>query len=180
MSDPITPGLDLNLMFQPLLFVVLTISDTRTKADDRSGKALVSRMEMAGHSYGAHNIVKDDVEAIRGEMTRYVNSRKVKVVITTGGTGLTGRDVTIEAIKPLFDKRMDGFSTIFHQLSYKQIGVSTIQSRACAGIIGETFVFCLPGSTKAVELAWDEIISPLLDSRHRPTSLVDLIPRLKE
>ena len=173
-------GIDEDLLFQPLKFAVLTISDTRTTADDRSGDSLISRVKAAGHSLSARAIVKDDIAAISGQIEPWTSLSDIDVIITTGGTGLTGRDVTIEAVLPLLDKVMDGFSLLFHRMSFDKVGLSTMQSRACAGVKDGTFIFCLPGSTKAVAQAWDEIIRDSLDSRYRPSSMVDLIPRLKE
>lgn len=174
------PGIDDALIFRPLKIAVLTISDTRTHEDDRSGDTLAERVENAGHTLAARGIVKDDVEAISTCIRSWTTDPDIDAIITTGGTGLTGRDVTVEAITPLFDKIMDGFPVLFHQFSFKSVGLSTLQSRACAGLIEETFVFCLPGSTGAVKDGWDHIIAGLLDSRYRPCSLVDLLPRLSE
>lgn len=174
------PGIDDALMFRPLRIAVLTISDTRTEADDRSGDALVARLTGAGHSLAARDIVPDEVDAIRARLKSWTSDPQVEIILTTGGTGLTGRDVTVEAVTPLFDKVMDGFPVLFHQMSFQTVGLSTLQSRACAGLIGRTFVFCLPGATGAVQQAWDHILSGLLDSRYRPSSLVDLFPRLEE
>ncbi|WP_427450076.1 molybdenum cofactor biosynthesis protein B [Litorimonas sp. WD9-15] len=174
------PGIDEDLIFRPLNIAVLTISDTRTREDDRSGDTLAARVESAGHVLAARGIVKDDVDAISTSIRAWSIDPDMHAIITTGGTGLTGRDVTVEAVTPLFDKVIDGFPVLFHQLSFKSVGLSTLQSRACAGLIDETFVFCLPGSTGAVKDGWDHIISGLLDSRYRPCSLVDLLPRLSE
>ena len=173
-------GIDDDLLFQPLKFAVLTVSDTRTAADDRSGDGLISRLKAAGHSLSGRRIVKDDIAAISGRIETWASRADIDVIITTGGTGLTGRDVTIEAVLPLLDKVMDGFSVLFHRMSIEKVGLSTMQSRACAGVKDGTFIFCLPGSTKAVAQVWDEIIRDSLDSRYRPSSMVDLIPRLKE
>ena len=173
-------GIDDELMFQPLNIAVLTMSDTRTEATDKSGDALVERIKAAGHSLAARELVKDNVHAITAKVKAWASDPKIQVILTTGGTGLTGRDVTVEAVTPLFEKTLDGFSVLFHHMSMKTIGLATLQSRACAGLIDGTFVFCLPGSTKAVTQSWDDIIREALDSRYRPTSLVDLIPRLKE
>lgn len=174
------PGMDDALMFRPLRIAVLTISDTRTEADDRSGDALASRLTGAGHILAARDIVPDEVAAIRARLKSWTSDPQVEIILTTGGTGLTGRDVTVEAVTPLFDKVMDGFPVLFHQMSFQNVGLATLQSRACAGLIGRTFVFCLPGATGAVQQAWDHILSGLLDSRYRPSSLVDLFPRLEE
>ena len=159
---------------------VLTISDTRSAADDTSGELLAQRVTGAGHTLGARAIVPDDIETIRAQVKAWTTSGGVDVIVTTGGTGITGRDVTPEAIRPLFDKEMDGFSVVFHLVSYQTVGLSTLQSRALAGIIDGVFVFCLPGSNGAVKDGWDKVIAPQLDSRHRPCNMVELIPRLLE
>jgi len=166
--------------FLPVRIAVLTVSDTRTAADDRSGDTLVERIAGAGHVLADRTIVRDDIDAIRACVRPWVADRDVDVVITTGGTGFTGRDVTPEALEPLFVKRMDGFSAVFHALSAAKIGTSTIQSRATAGLIGTTFVFCLPGSPGACRDAWDGILSLQLDYRHRPCNFVEIMPRLDE
>jgi molybdenum cofactor biosynthesis protein B len=159
---------------------VLTVSDTRTLADDRSGDTLVERITQAGHRLAARAIVPDDIEAIRAQVRAWVAEPDVDVIITTGGTGFTGRDVTPEALEPLFEKRMDGFSWVFHQISFQKIGTSTIQSRATAGVMGATYVFCLPGSPGACKDGWDGIISLQLDYRHRPCNFIEIMPRLDE
>jgi molybdenum cofactor biosynthesis protein B len=159
---------------------VLTVSDTRTPADDRSGDTLVERLAAAGHRLAARAIVSDDVEAIRARVRAWVADPAVEAVITTGGTGFTGRDVTPEALEPLFEKRMDGFSFAFHTISFQKIGTSTIQSRATAGVISGTYVFCLPGSPGACRDAWDGILALQLDYRHRPCNFVEIMPRLDE
>ena len=173
-------GIDDELLFQPLSFAVLTVSDTRSVSDDRSGDCLANRITAAGHDLKARDIVKDEVEGISAQIKLWARQGEIDVILTTGGTGLTGRDVTVEAISPLFDKALDGFSVLFHCMSMKTIGLATLQSRACAGVINGTFVFCLPGSTGGVRQAWDDIIRDALDSRYRPSSLVDQIPRLNE
>jgi len=173
-------GIDETLMFQPLNMAVLTVSDTRTKANDRSGDSLAGRATTAGHKVQTREIVKDNITAISSQIKLWAADDGIDVIITTGGTGLTGRDVTVEAITPMFDKSLDGFSVLFHRMSVEKVGLATLQSRACAGIISGTFVFCLPGSMDATSQAWDEILAGALDSRYRPASLVDLIPRLKE
>lgn len=173
-------GVDELLMFQPLKIAVLTVSDTRTESDDRSGDCLADRAAGAGHKVTSRAIVKDDIAVISAQVNLWAADTDIDVILTTGGTGLTGRDVTVEAVAPLFDKTLDGFSILFHCMSVEKIGLATLQSRACAGIISGTLVFCLPGSTGAVRQAWDEIIAGALDSRYRPASLVDLIPRLSE
>jgi len=166
--------------FIPLNIAVLTISDTRTLADDKSGTTLADRLAAAGHHLAAREIVTDDVEAIRGIVKRWIGDPGVDVIVTTGGTGFTGRDVTPEAIEPLFEKRMDGFSIAFHMLSHAKIGTSTIQSRATAGVAGATFIFCLPGSPGACRDAWDGILAAQLDYRTRPCNFVEIMPRLDE
>ncbi|MEX6505662.1 molybdenum cofactor biosynthesis protein B [Jiella sp. M17.18] len=166
--------------FIPLGIAVLTVSDTRTLADDRSGDTLVERLEKAGHRLADRRIVTDDVEAIRDAVTAWCERDDVDVVITTGGTGFTGRDVTPEALEPLFEKRMDGFSAVFHRISYDKIGVSTIQSRATGGVIAATFVFVLPGSPGACRDGWDHILEAQLDYRHKPCNFVEIMPRLDE
>ena len=159
---------------------VLSVSDTRDAKSDTSGALLEERLLAAGHRLAGRAIVPDDVAAIRGQVQRWIGLGEVDVIITTGGTGLTGRDVTPEAIEPLFDKRIEGFAAVFHLFSYQSVGLSTIQSRATAGIIDGVFLFCLPGSNGAVKDGWDKVIGPQLDSRHRPCNLVELIPRLGE
>ncbi|MGO4704695.1 molybdenum cofactor biosynthesis protein B [Microvirga sp. 2MCAF38] len=166
--------------FVPLSIAVLTVSDTRRMEDDRSGTLLAERLTQAGHKLGDRAIVTDDLEAIRAKVKAWVSDPAIDVVITTGGTGFTGRDVTPEAIEPLFDKRMDGFSALFHRISYDKIGTSTIQSRATAGLAGTTFVFVLPGSPGACKDAWDDILAGQLDYRHRPCNFVEIMPRLDE
>ena len=166
--------------FIPLRIAVLTVSDTRTMEEDRSGDTLAERLEGAGHVLADRRIVTDDVEAIRGAVTAWAEDSAVDVVITTGGTGFTGRDVTPEAIEPLFEKRMEGFSAIFHRISFEKIGTSTIQSRATAGVVRQTFVFVLPGSPGACRDAWDGILAAQLDYRHKPCNFVEILPRLDE
>jgi molybdenum cofactor biosynthesis protein B len=166
--------------FVPLNIAVLTISDTRSLGDDKSGSTLAERLAAAGHRLAAREIVTDDVEAIRVIVKRWIADPDLDVVITTGGTGFTGRDVTPEAIEPLFEKRMDGFSIVFHMLSHAKIGASTVQSRATAGVAGATFIFCLPGSPGACRDGWDGILAPQLDYRTRPCNFVEIMPRLDE
>ena len=174
------PGIDETRAFIPVGIAVLTVSDTRKLADDRSGQTLSDRIEKAGHRAAAREIVTDDAEAIRGVVKRWVADPTIDVVITTGGTGFTGRDVTPEALEPLFDKRMDGFSEVFHRISYDKIGTSTIQSRATGGVIAATYVFVLPGSPGACKDAWDGILEAQLDYRHMPCNFVEIMPRLDE
>ena len=159
---------------------VLTVSDTRGLEDDKSGDTLVRRIEGAGHKLAARAIVKDDIEQIQAQIKAWSDDETVDAIVTTGGTGFTGRDVTPDAIEPLFDKRMDGFSEVFHRLSFDKIGTSTIQSRATAGLVGTTFVFVVPGSTGACKDAWDGILSLQLDYRHRPCNFIEIMPRLDE
>ena len=174
------PGIDNKRTFVPLKIAVLTVSDTRELADDKSGNTLAERIEKAGHTVAARAIVTDDVEKIREQMRAWIADKGVDVVISTGGTGFTGRDVTPEAIEPLFEKRMDGFSEVFHRISYDKIGTATIQSRATAGVANSTFIFVLPGSPGACRDAWDEILVHQLDYRFRPCNFVELMPRLDE
>ena len=166
--------------FIPLNIAVLTISDTRALADDKSGTTLADRLTAAGHKLAAREIVTDDVEAIRGVIRKWIADDGVDAVITTGGTGFTGRDVTPEAVEPLFEKRMDGFSIAFHMLSHAKIGASTIQSRATAGVAGATFIFCLPGSPGACRDGWDGMLAAQLDYRTKPCNFVEIMPRLDE
>ena len=166
--------------FVPVSIAVLTVSDTRTLDDDKSGATLAARIEAAGHVLADRDIVTDDVEAIRAIVTAWTKRDDIDVVITTGGTGFTGRDVTTEALEPLFEKRMDGFSEVFHRVSYDKIGTSTIQSRATGGVMNATYVFVLPGSPGACRDAWDEILQPQLDYRHMPCNFVEIMPRLDE
>ena len=173
-------SIDESKQFIPLNIVVLTISDTRSLADDRSGTTLADRLTAAGHKLAARDIVTDDVEAIRGVVKRWIADQGVDVIITTGGTGFTGRDVTPEAIEPLFEKRMEGFATMFLMVSQAKIGTSAIQTRATAGVAGGTYIFCLPGSPGACRDAWDEILLHQLDYRYRPCNFVEIMPRLDE
>ncbi|HEY0413190.1 MAG TPA: molybdenum cofactor biosynthesis protein B [Allosphingosinicella sp.] len=173
-------GIDEGRAFVPVRIAILTVSDTRTEETDRSGAFLAARVKAAGHVLAARAIVADDEERIREAVAAWVADPAVDVVITTGGTGLTGRDVTPEAVTPLFEKALDGFSAVFHQVSYLSVGLSTIQSRACAGVANGTFIFCLPGSGGAVRDGWDEVIAFQLDSRYQPCNLVEIMPRLTE
>ena len=174
------PGIDDSRQFIPLKIAVLTISDTRALADDKSGATLVERAEKAGHAIAARAIVTDDVEDIRARVKAWIADPAIDVIITTGGTGFTGRDVTPEAIEPLFDKKMDGFSALFLVVSFPKIGTSAIQSRATAGVAGSTYIFCLPGSPGACKDAWDEILVHQLDYRYGPCNFVEIMPRLDE
>ena len=166
--------------FVPLSIAVLTVSDTRRPEDDRSGDTLAERLKAAGHTLAVRAIVPDEVSAIRETVEGWTRDPGVDVVITTGGTGFTGRDVTPEALEPLFEKRMDGFSAVFHRISYDKIGTSTLQSRATAGVANATYVFVLPGSPGACRDAWDGILASQLDYRHRPCNFVEIMPRLDE
>lgn len=171
---------DTERLFKPLVIAILTISDTRSEADDKSGKLLCDRLTSAGHSLYKKSIVPDDIYQIRGTVSNWIATDKLDVAITTGGTGVTGRDGTPEAIKPLLDKEITGFGEMFRVLSYETIKTSTLQSRAFAGVANGTYIFCLPGSAGACAEAWDKLISHQLDFRTRPCNLVELIPRLNE
>lgn len=173
-------GINESKPFIPVSIAVLTVSDTRDLASDRSGTTLVERLQKAGHTLADRDIVPDDVKAIQAKVRGWIADKNIDVVITTGGTGFTGRDVTPDALEPLFDKRMDGFSIAFHMLSHEKIGTSTVQSRATAGLSGTTFVFCLPGSPGACKDAWDGILEAQFDYRHRPCNFVEIMPRLDE
>ena len=159
---------------------VITISDTRVLADDKSGQVLVDRIAQAGHRLAGRSMVKDDVRAIRSLVRKLAKDKSVDVIISTGGTGLTGRDVTIEAMRPLFDKEIEGFGVLFHMMSFQKIGTSTVQSRATAGVVHGKYVFCLPGSPGACRDGWDEILKPQLDYRHKPCNFIEIMPRLEE
>jgi len=174
------PGIDPSYPFEPLAVAVLTVSDTRDLAEDKSGGLLAERIEKAGHRVAARAIVKDEVRKIRAQVKKWIKDRKIDVVITTGGTGFTGRDVTPEAVEPLFEKRMDGFSAMFLMVSVPKIGSSAIQTRATAGVANATYIFCLPGSPGACKDAWDEILVHQLDLRYRPCNFVEIMPRLDE
>lgn len=166
--------------FIPVRIAVLTVSDTRSLDEDRSGQLLAERITEAGHILVDRAIVTDDIEKIRAKVLEWSRTDGVDVVITTGGTGFTGRDVTPEALEPIFEKRMDGFSEVFHRISYDKIGTSTIQSRATGGVVNATFVFVLPGSPGACRDAWDGILKAQLDYRHMPCNFVEIMPRLDE
>ncbi|WP_174274273.1 molybdenum cofactor biosynthesis protein B [Sphingomonas bacterium] len=172
--------IDTDLPFLPVRIAILTISDSRTPADDRSGDTLVERLETAGHILADRAIGRDDVAAIVARLERWIDDPQVDCVITTGGTGVTGRDVTPEAFDRVCEKRIEGFGELFRWLSYRTIGTSTIQSRATAGVARGTYLFALPGSTGACRDGWDGILATQLDSRHRPCNFVELMPRLKE
>jgi molybdenum cofactor biosynthesis protein B len=173
-------GIDPSLEFHPLRIAVLTVSDTRTDETDKSGALLVERLTSAGHDLAGKRIVPDNVDAIRRQVQAWADDADVDVIISTGGTGFAPRDVTPEAIKPLCTREMDGFAVLFHQASHGTVGLSTLQSRAFAGQIGDTFIFCLPGSTGACRDGWDLVLRDELDSRYRPCSLAGLVPRLRD
>lgn len=173
-------GIDESLTFYPLRIAVLTVSDTRDEQTDKSGGLLAERLTAAGHELAGKAIVTDDVEAIRSQVRSWVDDPNVDLIISTGGTGFSPRDVTPEAVKPLFRREMDGFSVLFHQASFGTVGFSTLQSRAFAGQIDDTFLFCLPGSTGACRDGWDLVLSHELDSRYRPCSLAGQLPRLRD
>ncbi|MCB5943330.1 molybdenum cofactor biosynthesis protein B [Acidocella sp. KAb 2-4] len=166
--------------FLPVRIALATISDTRTPETDKSGDALAARVTGAGHILAARTIIKDDANAIAAQLAAWIEDPAIDVVITTGGTGVTGRDVTPEAYRRVLDKEIEGFGELFRWLSYGKIGTSTMQSRALGGVAAGTYLFALPGSTGAVMDGWDEILRFQLDSRHRPCNLVELLPRLKE
>lgn len=173
-------GIDQSLPFYPLRIAVLTVSDTRDEQTDKSGVLLAERLAAAGHELAGKAIVRDDVDAIRAQVQTWADDPETDVILSTGGTGFAPRDVTPEAIKPLFRREMDGFAVLFHQASFGTVGFSTLQSRAFAGQIGDTFIFCLPGSTGACRDGWDLVLSNELDSRYRPCSLAGQIPRLRQ
>jgi molybdenum cofactor biosynthesis protein B len=175
-----TARIDESRPFIPVRVAVLTVSDTRTQKTDKSGPLLVSLIKAAGHEVAEHAIVPDEEKAIRKQVKKWIKAKEVDVVITAGGTGFTGRDVTPEAVRPLFEKEIDGFSVLFHMLSYQSVGTSTVQSRACGGVAKGTMIFCVPGSPGACEDAWTGILKHQLDNRHRPCSFVEIMPRLQE
>ncbi len=174
------PKLDQTRPFIPVQIAVLTVSDTRGIAEDKSGDTLIEMIARAGHALADRAIVKDDVGAIEAKVRAWIADAAIDVVITTGGTGFTGRDVTPEAVRPLFEKEIEGFSTVFHMISFDKVGTSTIQSRACGGLAQGTYIFCLPGSPGACKDAWNGILVHQLDNRHRPCNLVEIMPRLEE
>lgn len=172
--------IDETARFIPVNIAILTISDTRSLADDRSGDTLVARLTQAGHALADRRIVRDDVAAIVAVLDAWIDEARIDCIITTGGTGVTGRDVTPEAIAQVQDKPIPGFGELFRWLSFQSIGTSTVQSRACACVARGTYIFALPGSTGAVKDGWDGILSTQLDSRHKPCNFVELMPRLNE
>ena len=173
-------GIDQSRAFVPVNIAVLTISDTRTLADDTSGQTLVDRLSDAGHKLADRAIVKDDIPSIVAQLKKWIADPAVDAVISTGGTGVTGRDVTPEAFRQVYEKEIEGFGELFRMLSFKNIGTSTIQSRATAGVAGGTYLFALPGSTGACRDGWDLILKDQLDHRHRPCNFVEIMPRLTE
>jgi molybdopterin adenylyltransferase len=173
-------GRDETRPFIPVGIAVLTVSDTRTLENDKSGDTLIARIADAGHVLKARAIVPDDRQEIAAQVRAWTQDPEIDVVITTGGTGFTGRDVTPDALEPLFEKRMDGFSEVFHRISYDKIGTSTIQSRATGGVANATFIFVLPGSPGACKDAWDGILKAQLDYRHMPCNFIEIMPRLDE
>jgi molybdenum cofactor biosynthesis protein B len=178
-----TPGggkLSDEIVFRPLRVAVLTVSDTRDEESDTSGRLLAERVVRDGHVLAARTMVKDDVAQIQKQLKAWIADPNVAVIVTTGGTGLTGRDVTPEAARPLFDKTIEGFETVWHMISFQSVGLSTMQSRACAGVAKGTLIFCLPGSNGACKDGWDKLIRWQLDSRHRPCNLAELTPRFQE
>ncbi|MCB1778935.1 MAG: molybdenum cofactor biosynthesis protein B [Candidatus Competibacteraceae bacterium] len=166
--------------FLPLNIAVLTVSDTRTEADNASGQTLVERLTAAGHRLAEKAIVPDDIYRIRSILSRWIADPEIQAVLVTGGTGITGRDSTPEAARPLLDKEIEGFGELFRMLSWEEIGTSTLQSRALGGLANATLIFCLPGSTGACRTGWDRILQAQLDARTRPCNLVELLPRLRE
>jgi len=184
METPTVPApggrIDLDRPFRPVRIALLTVSDSRTPQTDTSGDILADRIAVAGHVLAERTLLKDDANAIRRQIKAWIDDPDVDVILSTGGTGLTGRDVTPEAVMPLFEKQIEGFAVIWHLVSYQSVGLSTLQSRACAGLANSTFIFCLPGSNGACKDGWDKIIRWQLDSRHAPCNMVELMPRLSE
>jgi molybdenum cofactor biosynthesis protein B len=174
------PGIDESIAFVAVRIAVMTVSDTRDASNDKSGDTLAARIADAGHVLAARVIVTDDQTKIAAQLRTWIGDPAIDAVISTGGTGLTGRDVTVEAFKSVFEKEIDGFAAIFHQISYAKIGTSTVQSRACAGVAGGTYLFALPGSPGAVKDGWDGILKHQLDIRHQPCNFVEIMPRLLE
>ena len=173
-------GIDTSREFIPVTIAVLTISDTRTLAEDKSGELLVARLGAAGHQLAARALVRDDVAEITDQLGQFIADQSIDCVIATGGTGLTGRDVTPEAFRAVFEKEIEGFGEMFRFLSFQKIGTSTLQSRAVAGVAGGTYLFALPGSPSACRDAWDDLLAHQLDYRHRPCNFVEIMPRLRE
>jgi len=175
-----TARIDESRPFIPVRIAVMTVSDTRTEKTDKSGPLLIRMIRESGHEAADHAVVEDDEKAIRKQVKKWIKDKTIDVVITTGGTGFTGRDVTPEAVRPLFDKEIDGFSVLFHMLSYQTVGTSTAQSRACGGLAKGTLIFSLPGSPGACKDVWEGILKFQLDNRHRPCSFIEIMPRLTE
>lgn len=173
-------GIDESRPFYPVRIAIMTVSDTRTLEDDRSGDTLAGRIADAGHELADRAIVTDDTDKIVEKLNQWIADKEIDVVISTGGTGLTGRDVTPEAFHSVYEKEIDGFSAVFHRISFEKIGTSTVQSRATAGVAHGTYLFALPGSPGAVKDGWDGILKYQLDSRHLPCNFVDIMPRLEE
>lgn len=174
------PGINESVAFVPVRIAIMTVSDTRNASSDKSGDTLAGRITDAGHVLAARTIVTDDQAKIGAQLRQWIEDPTIDVVISTGGTGLTGRDVTVEAFRSLFDKEIDGFSALFHQISFAKVGTSTVQSRACAGVARGTYLFALPGSPGAVKDGWDGILKQQLDIRHKPCNFVEIMPRLLE
>src|SRR5947209_586762 len=172
--------IDESIAFIPVRIAVLTVSDTRDASNDSSGDALAACIAEAGHVLASRALLRDDQGKIATQLRAWIADAEIDAVISTGGTGLTGRDVTVEAFKSVFEKEIDGFSVVFHQVSLETVGTSTLQSRACAGVAGGTYLFALPGSTGAVKDGWDHILKWQLDARHRPCNFVEIMPRLEE
>ena len=172
--------IDESITFIPVRIAVLTVSDTRTEKTDKSGTLLADMLTKAGHELADQAIEKDDISALQARVKAWIEDPAVDVVITSGGTGFTGRDITPEALRPLFEKEIEGFSTAFHMLSFDKIGTSTVQSRACGGVAGGTYIFCVPGSPGACKDAWNGILKFQLDIRHQPCNFVEIMPRLTE
>ncbi|HEX3809288.1 MAG TPA: molybdenum cofactor biosynthesis protein B [Rhizomicrobium sp.] len=179
-DEPQSGRISDSIAFKPLTIAVMTVSDTRDEESDTSGKLLAARIERDGHRLGARAWVKDDIAAIQAQATAWIGDPAIDVIVSTGGTGLTGRDVTPEALRPLFDKVIEGFEPVWHAVSFDSVGLSTLQSRACAGVARGTIVFALPGSGGACKDGWDKIIRWQLDSRYRPCNLVEIMPRFLE
>lgn len=175
-----THRLDETIAFVPVRIAIMTVSDTRDPSEDVSGDILARRVEDAGHSLAARTLLRDDQAAITMQLRSWITDKNIDVVISTGGTGLTGRDVTVEAFRSVFEKEIDGFSVVFHRISFEKVGTSTLQSRACAGVAGGTYLFALPGSPGAVKDGWDGILKWQLDIRHKPCNFVSIMPRLEE
>ena len=174
------PGIDESIAFLPVRIAVMTVSDTRDAANDKSGDTLAARIADAGHVLAARTIVTDDQAKITAQLRAWIEDPMIDAVISTGGTGLTGRDVTVEAMRALFEKEIEGFGVAFHMISFQKIGVSTVQSRATAGVAKGKYIFCLPGSPGACRDGWDGILKSQLDYRHMPCNFVEIMPRLEE